>query len=437
MDVSKNLVQQGKIWTGFFSDYSPGIYEYNMSGYPAGYFVLLGVWQSVFGYTVESGRLLSMLCGILLLLMIFKLISGLTGNRNIALILTVILSLDPVFIRAAHIMRMEIFISVFIASVIMLTDSYTRKPDLYKIIAAVFLCFLSAQFHPVGYIAFLAGYLQLILARKISWKISGLFIFSGLISVFVWQLTAGQNIKSASDFLAFQLNRKLSITPYITLQLRNTYYKYFFWLSLGSLGILFMAARKKISNKNIYFAVLLIFLFLAVAYLYKEMWYVLYFHIGVSVIFGMCTAHLITTGKISRYAGYFIITGYLSLILLLFEEYGVALKLDYGLYADEIRDIIPVNSKVVVMALPDPIQILNQSGNYIFREFVYDDLNREKYFQSLQSVQYVIINISESRYLAEYAKINAEKISLTGDRSGYRVAVVKLTPPEKRIKPAL
>jgi len=135
---------------------------------------------SVFGYSLTSVRLISLIFGTAALLFFYLLVLHFSGRQIKSLIATIILSLDIQFIYAAHFARQDIIIAFGVVAVfyyiVRFADEWSYKRD----IAAGLIVGLMAGIHPNSLmVAFCTGslYLYYIFVRQLRVKNLLLLVF--------------------------------------------------------------------------------------------------------------------------------------------------------------------------------------------------------------------------------------------------------------------
>ncbi|KSV59020.1 phospholipid carrier-dependent glycosyltransferase [Acetivibrio ethanolgignens] len=105
----------------------------------------------IFGYSIESVRLLSLAAGIVFLIIFYFLIKRITKREKLALAVTVLFSLDVEFIYASHFARQEILLGVaFIAGLFLLLGQ--REPGVMKVVLTAVITGISIGIHPNSFL---------------------------------------------------------------------------------------------------------------------------------------------------------------------------------------------------------------------------------------------------------------------------------------------
>ena len=105
----------------------------------------------IFGYSVESVRLLSLTAGIIFLIIFYFLIKRITKREKLALAVTALFSLDVEFIYASHFARQEILLGVaFIAGFFLLLGE--EEPGIKESVLAAVITGLSIGLHPNSFL---------------------------------------------------------------------------------------------------------------------------------------------------------------------------------------------------------------------------------------------------------------------------------------------
>jgi len=124
-----------------------------------------GFWIELWGYSVDSVRLLSLLVGLATLILLFWYIKkkiqidssvGTSYQIGLAFVLTTLMAASIQFIYAAHFGRQEIFILFFLVLTYVLTDLFiVNLPDKHLIPATLMISFItgiSIGFHPNSFL---------------------------------------------------------------------------------------------------------------------------------------------------------------------------------------------------------------------------------------------------------------------------------------------
>ena len=173
-------------------------------------------WISLFGYSIQTIRILSLLCGTAALFLLYQVIYKVTKNRWAAIFGMVLMSVDVQYIYASHTARQEIWLILkLLITLNLLVKSYSKiaispnAPWKYSAdIAAGVVIGLSFGFHPNGLVILFPalGYCiyNLFSNRQAVWKKSLIFmgVFGITASVFLI-LSFAFNPHFISDYAAY------------------------------------------------------------------------------------------------------------------------------------------------------------------------------------------------------------------------------------------
>lgn len=113
----------------------------------------------IFGYSIKSVRLLSLMAGILFLLLFYFLIKKITGREKLALAITALFSLDTEFIYASHFARQEILLGVSLITGLILLLGRQRDlqwkehmPKIKNVVLTAVITGISIGFHPNSFL---------------------------------------------------------------------------------------------------------------------------------------------------------------------------------------------------------------------------------------------------------------------------------------------
>ncbi len=104
----------------------------------------------IFGYSIESVRLLSLVSSLLLLALFYFLMTKVTGRDKLSIGITILFSLDAEFIYASHFARQEILLGVFLTAGLLIL--LKGSPGIKESIAAGLITGISIGFHPNSFL---------------------------------------------------------------------------------------------------------------------------------------------------------------------------------------------------------------------------------------------------------------------------------------------
>lgn len=159
----------------------PGMEEATLWNSPL-YMVLLSGLYSFTGESLEAGRALSLMIGIIILVSLARILQELQVDRSVLFIAPLIVALDPSFVRGANVIRMDGLCLLFCLLALRYSlKSFQSRRDHYSFLSGVFLG-LGASSHPAA----LYGVSFVVLFHLFRWR--GLFFaFCGvLLSMSPW-----------------------------------------------------------------------------------------------------------------------------------------------------------------------------------------------------------------------------------------------------------
>jgi len=156
-------------------------------GNPPVYFILLRLWFMIFGWTEQSGRLLSVILGSAAIIPLYILVRKF-ANKKTALLAATYMAVSNYLIGFSHEMRAYI-LEVFLASIITIVFlNYVRKtkPDFINLIWYVILSVLLVNTHYYGCLLVFTNFVFLVAysmqTKTFSWKKTILFFTGNVIA---------------------------------------------------------------------------------------------------------------------------------------------------------------------------------------------------------------------------------------------------------------
>lgn len=151
-DMAKNLTTYNSLGARIYSGTTSDVQNTGL-GYPPLYFYTLSFWTDIFGSDIETIRTLSLIFGISSLVVFFFLSKALFKNNYLALLGTIILSLDIFFARSSRTGRMEITTFFFmLLSFLFYILAKDKKRNIFYFLAGITSGFAILN-HPMGFIA--------------------------------------------------------------------------------------------------------------------------------------------------------------------------------------------------------------------------------------------------------------------------------------------
>jgi len=276
--LSRTMMETGSLSaTEYFFD----LYERSPHAVKVLFHAVEMSWIALFGYSVQTIRILSLLIGSAAIYLLYQIIITITKNRWAAILGMVLMSVDIQYIYASHTARQEIWLVLILLVVLNLlvksfseTTAFPKTPlRFFPDITAGVVLGLSFGFHPNGLVIFFSalGYYIYNLFSKRQSALKKCLVFIGVFgltaSVFLI-LSFVFNAHYISDYAAYgetlgvfessstKLAGWVGFYKKIYYQVSGTYYTpnsrpQFFFFELVLIGSLLTAVFKKDSRKRI------------------------------------------------------------------------------------------------------------------------------------------------------------------------------------------
>jgi len=358
--LTRAMMHDGLNSTEYFFDLIPR--------YPHAIKIIFHILQMpfimLFGYSLFSVRLMSLIFGIIALILFFKTIHQITDSFGIAFLGMVVLSLDIQFIYASHFARQEIIITAFILAAIYYILSKIKNWKIKNDVIAGCLIGFSIGIHPNSFLAALiigAIYLYYIIFEK-KIKLKNLIFLIFTVSIFAGLfilISFSFNSNFINDYLKYGDELGATASGIFKLFSFPNYYKKlyvpfsvtyytpsikveFILFALGFIAALISLFFGK-NKKNALLFVLPIFA-LNIGYLiigrYSQPGIVLLFPLCYLLIFLLINK--INTNKIVP-----VIVLCIIVAINTFSQITVKINNDYSNYIYEVQSVIPRDSKVL------------------------------------------------------------------------------------------
>lgn len=429
-----NLIKTGEIATGIYGGAIKGMEEHAF-WYPPLYFHILAVWIRLFGQDMIMLRLFSVFTGLASLLVFFILLRQIFRSLRLSLLGAFLLGVDVPFIKASHILRMEILVFLFgLFSLLLFQHHLVSGKRLYLFLSGLILG-LALLIHPMASISLALIVLILLfkkstLPKKI--KDLSLLLIPVIILQFFWFISIVKNWDLFIYQMQLQFTRKSLLEPYLLRYFRQNIHWRFIFLTFLLIFIV-LIAYFFLSRRKIFLIVAAGFIISVFSVLYgKDYWYFLY--LGPFIIFGLVS---LVRYRTPDHKNLFLLTILISLfaisnINLLYQENRSSLSGNYYSFSAKIAARIPSDSTVFLAAIPDPYFYLKSLNSYKLYEFPTSLVGSANYRNLLSKVDYLVINFLPGSALSLYMYLNKEKI-MTVEEGDYSVLIVRLQPRERRI----
>jgi len=437
VDMAKNWLTTGVLKTSLFGDAVYGL-QTIAAWYPPLYFYVLGFWIKLFGVSIESVRLLSLLVAANSLIAIYFLAKKLFSSRNLALLTVLLVSSDYFFSRSSRIARMDMF------NFLLLSLSYgalffQNSISLKRLLVAGILSGLALISHPLGLIgpAVIAGWL-VIISPKIAEKMKRLAVFL-LPVIFIaggWLFS----LRNYWDILLkqwiLQIDRKNQSITYIFNLWQGQDFGWRVLFILYILALLFLATTLLIKKSKSGLFIFLGFIISSAMLIYgKEMFYPLYFQPFVSLMLVSLyfwVKH--NQPKLLLYPGLLIGLVFFLNCHFFIQTVNIytANNQNYYQYGDAIKNQLPGKATVYLSALPDPYFVLQEKPGLTLLEFPTMFTTDDQYYGLLDKADYLVYNQVFDTRLELYLQKNQLSFQPLNKAGNYDIMLSKLKPKDKR-----
>jgi 4-amino-4-deoxy-L-arabinose transferase-like glycosyltransferase len=437
VDTAKTLLATGHLTTGLFGPLVPGL-AVRANWYPPLYVYLLAGWISLFGPSIESVRLLTLLLAIVALGLMFFLCLRLFNKPWLAWLGTFLLSLDSMFGWSSRIARMEMFVFVLLFGYIICFLDALKTHSRRSLLGAGIFSGLAVATHPLGVLIPASAVITLLLKQyPLRQKIRDILtiLVPTCIAVGIWFLSMWDSFHLFLVQYGLQIARKAPLIPYpfqifqSFLVWRLTFIFYF----LLFVTIVILSLRDPKNDQKRYLAVGLA---LATAGILwgKENMYLLYFQPFIVLIILFLYQSINFHIKILNNICFTIIICitiaiYLSLNYSGYVAFGAS-TYDYHAFAKAIRLYIPDHSRVFIANLPDPYFDLQYNKTLTFYEFMTVPVDRKRYEEFIRSADIAIVNFKADPILMEYLQKYAVPITEVIVPDGYNTTILLLHHPK-------
>ena len=434
-DITHSLVTRGVLATNLYSTAVPSLSKYTYT-HPPLYFYFLAGWIRVFGDSLETGRMLSVLLGFVSLLLFFILARAIIKNTPLAAAGTFLLSMDSFFSGSARLIRMDMLSFVFVLMGILsyVRVMHTNLPR--RLLPAGIFGGLAVLTHPLGLLAplvILADILTDKLPRKTILNKSLPIILPTLVFLAVWFLSMGNSfIVFTSQFMGMLAYKRINPS------MLSLILDYGIVAELVRIGITIssilvgIAAYIRLRDRMTKFLIVSLIITVVVVYSSKEWVYSLY----------ICPFFLLTMlRKLTppaevwyRTASMVLLIAYTVVnVLILWVE----LRQQYPGYAYHdytrlIRKVLPKQATVLLYSIPDPYFDLRKRTGLTLIEMAHLTPPQEM-VRLINESDYVIYDELETSPLSIFPQNIAKYTTIIPTPNGDRLFVIQLIPKTQRI----
>lgn len=452
-DMAKNLTTNDSLETRIYIGTTTDVKNTGL-GYPPLYFYTLSYFTDIFGSTIETIRLLSLLIGISCLIVFFFLVKIIFENNYLAALGTIILSLDINFARSTRIGRMEIETFMFmLLSFLFYILANEKKRNIYYFLAGI-ASGLTILNHPMGFIAPIIIGVNLIISRyQLKDKLFQIFIFAIpiIIAIPIWILKSGNLLNLISTY-GSHLQDKAPKLPYAFVLFQSDFSWWLLFITYLIIFIIFLITflKSKLSKER-YVEIFLLSGFIISTILLllgREGGYMLYFQPFITLTI------LFLLNKYYKKSGFLLVS--VLTVLLIFSYINIQFfhnnsftmtnrnytsifetkNYDYHLFTKSIVEVLPKQkANIFLSSTPDPYFDLLKLNLYNFYEAPDPSfpLSENSYKEVLDNSDFAILTWIPHKLLAKYIEDNKEKVIPVGKEDGYQAILIKFVPKEKRI----
>jgi len=205
LQPAQNLAEGKGMGTPVLDDLLPGISQ-RTYWQPPVYFLVLAVWGKLVGFDVMSSRLLSRVCGVGILLLLWLLALRWGICPQLALVCVIWTALDLTFQYNSNLGRMDTMNAFWLMACLLAFTEHQRGGKIWQAAAAGFFGALATLTHFIAIPSVLT--LALVLAWRKRWRDLLWFSFPILLGWSMWLIYAAQDWQSFWAQLCYQFARK-------------------------------------------------------------------------------------------------------------------------------------------------------------------------------------------------------------------------------------
>lgn len=438
-DIAINFLNKGVIATNIWGPLIPGASEHVL-WYPPALFIILAGWIKLFGVSIVSERILSILFAVFFLLSYYLLNNHLTKSKFLSFLILVLLITDDVFLEVSKLIRPEIFV-LFFANVslylsLLINEKYSSRLKNILALAIGLTSALAILIHFMAVVFVIPIILQILFVKKIR-----MFSISFFLPILAWVISIIPNFSLLKEQLFLQYQTHFSYTSTLGnifccrgVEFKISYSIYF------ALAIIFLIYSLKVRKKTYLLLSLIQILSLFYIFIGKIEWYMvllvpfIYSNLGILI---KKTHHKIL------YAG---------LIFLLLITIMINLKIylnnyfdykndnfSYNQFKEDILKIIPEKKVVYLSSIPDAYFVFSQDRENQLFQFPALHTTKDNLGFVLNKSDYLIYNMLLGDpylmgYFLRYTILNQFRTFIVG-QGGYQVQIIELKPHNLRILP--
>jgi len=453
-EIAKNLLKEGKLGLDFWDNAYHAVGQ-QFYVYPPVAFYLLASWFKIFGFSILNQRLLTLFISIGFYLVFFFYAKSFFRGKYThlpALIVLILLNIDPFFSQATRFGRLEIMVTFF-GTIALFTfkKSYTEKidPKLKPlwIICSGFFASLALLTHYIGIIFALSIITSCLIYEGINplkAKSTRLFLGAFLMLPAIWAVSLLPNIASAKLQFLQATNGFVLYPGFLVLFWQNLYFKLIISCCiLLSLAIFFYLTKSK--NKTIIpLFSLMTFGWFINSLSYRE-WYFVYalpslYLATIIILTRSFEASFRDSSKLLKdfiriTLSILVVTGIAYKIILISLNFGS--DYNYDQFTEKILERIPEEKTVFLSSIPDPYYAIKErQRNIKIYEWPVVRIDTQDLLSLLDNSDYIVFSgvyNGSSTIIQSYLKINSDQITEIGSENQYQALVVKLKPREQRL----
>lgn len=449
-DVALNILKTGQPRTEIWGNMIPGAMQ-QVLWYPPLFFYLLAFWFKVFGFSIVSQRLMSLVISSIFITIFFVFSQALIRRETsrisiikvylLAFLGSLLLIIDPIFLKSSTIGRPEVLVLFLVSCsgmvIFKALDKKTKnKLRIPLLIAGGILSGISIMVHFLAVIFLLAFVIYLAVSSKKFYleKSFYFFLISALMPAIVWAIIILPDLHILIRQLeVFVLDRSLSPRWFdIVFSSQTVAIKIIFLIYLI---ITLMVAVITFLTKKSYLLLISLILLASwlIAYFGKVEWYSVYITPPIYIALILFLIYAIKNKKslIFKDLKFSVLTMLSILFIIDLNNYiGINSYIadkSYLEFAKNVKSSIPNGKTVFLHSIPDVYFAFQPDENYKIYEDPFFKTETEDFLKRLKRLDYVVINMplfnpSTNSLFREYLLKNAEE-PLVINGGGYSVFV--------------
>lgn len=445
-DTALNILNHHPAGTELLNITLPGAKEFGF-GYPPLFFYLLAIWFRIFGFSIFTQRILTVIISAVFLLILYLLLRLLCKSKTLPFLAVALLLSDISFFKASIISRPEIVVLLFgTLSIYILLKSEELKSK-KKII------FYAISGLSIG-VGFLFHYLEVIfmvslstfLLIKYKFKLLKqstflIFLMSFLLPIILWLIIIGNNLNYLINDLSLRYKYGANEIIWVrTVFAGNDFsikivYIIYLLILLGVINSFF-------TTKTM--AIKLLAILLTFSWIFTYLWHTEYAFICVILASYIAFVSLIYENyknptKKKIYLAIFLILISLNVYNLGRQILNVSgEKYSYSRFVKSILSNVPDKKSVYLSSIPDAYFAFRPNRENTLYEFPFLPTSKQLLIKVLNDSDYIIYNSSLEKLVTgdtvlEYMQKNQEEIIKIGAQDQYSALVIKLRPKNHRL----